>query len=162
MLYEPEFWVAVAFVIFLGIVVWAGGFKTLIQGLDARGKLVQAELDEAKRLREEAARVLADYRARRTEAEREAEAIVAAARDEAERASREAHERMTDFINRRTAAAEAKIAQAEQQAFAQVRAAAAETAVRVSETILRETVIGDKAQELLTRSLADVRAKLHS
>jgi F-type H+-transporting ATPase subunit b len=69
---------------------------------------------------------------------------------------------MTDFINRRTAAAEAKIAQAEQQAFAQVRAAAAETAVRVSETILRETVTGDKAQELLTRSLADVRAKLHS
>ena len=162
MLYEPEFWVAIAFLIFLGIVVWAGGLSALTEGLDARGKRVQAELDEAKRLREEAARVLADYRTRRAEAEREAEAIVAAAREEAERASREAHERMTDFVARRTAAAEVKIAQAEQQAFAQVRAAAADAAVLVSETILRETVQGEKAQELLAKSLADVRTKLHS
>jgi F-type H+-transporting ATPase subunit b len=162
MLFEPEFWVAVAFLIFLAIVVWAGGLSALTEGLDARGKRVQAELDEAKRLREEAARVLADYRRRREEAEREAEAIIAGAREEAERTSREAHERMTDFVARRTAAAEAKIAQAESQAFAQVRAAAAEAAVRVSETILREEVKGEKGQELLARSLSDIRTKLHS
>jgi F-type H+-transporting ATPase subunit b len=162
MFFEPEFWVAVAFVIFLGIVAWAGGFRALVGGLDARGKRVQAELDEAKRLREEAARVLADYRARRQEAEREAEAIVASAREEAERVARETHERMQDFLARRTAAAETKIAQAEQQAFTQVRAAAADAAVRVSETILREQVKGEKAQELLAKSLADVRTKLHS
>ena len=162
MLYEPEFWVAVAFAIFFAIVWKAGGLTALTQGLDARGKRVQAELDEARRLREEAAGVLADYRRRREEAEREAEAIIAAAREEAERTSRDAHERMTDFVARRTAAAEAKIAQAESQAFARVRAAAAEAAVRVSETILREEVKGEKGQELLARSLADVRAKLHS
>ena len=162
MLYEPESWVAIAFLIFLGIVVWAGGLSAITEGLDARGKRVQAELDEARRLREEAARVLADYRKRREEAEREADAIISAAREEAERASKEAHERMTDFVNRRTAAAEAKIAQAEQQAFAQVRAAAAEAAVRVSETVLREQVQGEKAQELLAKSLSDVRTKLHS
>jgi F-type H+-transporting ATPase subunit b len=162
MFFEPEFWVAVAFVIFLGIVGWAGGFIALRESLDARGKRVQAELDEAKRLREEASRVLADYRKRREEAEREAEAIVASAREEAERVSREAHERMTDFVARRTAAAETKIAQAEVQATAQVRAAAADAAVRVSETILREQVRGEKAQELLAKSLSDVRTKLHS
>ncbi len=162
MFFEPEFWVAVAFLIFLAIVVWAGGLNALTEGLDARGKRVQAELDEARRLREEAAGVLADYRRRREEAEREAEAIIASAREEAERASREAHERMTDFVARRTAAAEAKIAQAESQAFAQVRAGAAEAALRVSETILREKVKGEKGQELLARSLSDIRTKLHS
>jgi F-type H+-transporting ATPase subunit b len=162
MFYEPEFWVAVAFLIFLGIVAWAGGFRTMLQALDARGKRVQAELDEARRLREEAARVLADYRTRREEAEREADAIVASAREEAERVSRETHERMQEFVTRRTAAAETKIAQAEQQAFAQVRAAAADAAVRVSETILREQAQGEKAQELLAKGLADVRTKLHS
>jgi F-type H+-transporting ATPase subunit b len=162
MFFEAEFWVAVAFVVFLAIVWKAGGFKALTEGLDSRGKLVQAELDEAKRLRDEAAQVLADYRKRREEAEREAEAIVAGAREEAERASREAHERMSDFVARRTAAAETKIAQAEAQATAQVRAAAADAAVRVSETILREQVTGDAAQALLERSLSDVRKKLHS
>ena len=162
MFFEPEFWVLVAFIVFLAIVVWAGGLRAITEGLDSRGKRVQAELDEAKRLRDEATAVLADYRRRREEAEREAEAIIASAREEAERASREAHERMTDFVARRTAAAEAKIAQAETQAFAQVRAAAAEAAVRVSETILREEVRGEKGQELLARSLADIRTKLHS
>jgi F-type H+-transporting ATPase subunit b len=162
MFLEPEFWVAIAFVIFLGIVAWAGGFRAMTEGLDARGKRIRAELDEARRLREEAARVLAEYRRRGEEAEREAEAIVAAAREEAERAARDAHQRMEDFVARRTAAAEAKIAQAEQQAFAEVRAAAADAAVRVSETILRETITGEKAQELLARSLADVKTKLHS
>ena len=162
MLYEPEFWVAVSFVIF-GVIVWkAGGFKAVTEGLDARGRRVQAELDEAKRLREEASQVLAAYRRRREEAEREAEAIVAGAREEAERVARETQERMTDFIARRTAAAEAKIAQAEVQATAEVRAAAAEAAVRVSETLLREQVQGEKAQEILAKGLSDVRTKLHS
>src|SRR3954454_20507209 len=120
MMTEAEFWVAVSFFIFVGIVWYVGGFKTLFEGLDHRGKRIQAELDEAKRLREEAAGVLADYRRRREEAEREAEAIVASARDEAERVSRETNERMTEFPGRRTAAADAKIAQAEAQAAAQV------------------------------------------
>jgi F-type H+-transporting ATPase subunit b len=162
MFFTPEFWVLVAFIVFLALVAWAGGLSALTEGLDARGKRVQAELDEAKRLRDEAAGVLADYRRRREEAEREADAIIAGAREEAERAAKEAHERMTDFVARRTAAAEAKIAQAEGQAFAQVRAAAAEAAVRVSETILREEVKGETGQQLLAQSLADVRAKLHS
>src|SRR3712207_9048043 len=112
MLYTPEFWVAIAFLLFVGIVVWAGGLSAITGGLDARGKRVQAELDEAKRLREEASRVLADYRKCREEAEREAEAIVARAREEAERVSRETHERMNDSIPRRPAAAETKIVQA--------------------------------------------------
>ena len=159
---EPEFWVAVAFVIFLAIVWKVGGLNAIVEGLDARGKRIQAELDEAKRLREEASQVLADYRRRREEAEREAETIIANAREEAERVAKETHERMTDFVARRTAAAETKIAQAEVQATAQVRAAAADAAVRVSEAILRDTVTGEKAQELLAKSLTDVKTKLHS
>jgi F-type H+-transporting ATPase subunit b len=159
---EAEFWVAVSFFIFVGIVWYVGGFKALFEGLDHRAKRIQAELDEAKRLRDEAAQVLADYRRRREEAEREAEAIVASAREEAQRSAQEAHQRMTDFVARRTAAAEAKIAQAETQAMAEVRSAAADAAVRVSETLLRERMTGDAAQNLLNRSLAEVRTKLHS
>jgi F-type H+-transporting ATPase subunit b len=159
---EAEFWVAVSFLIFVAIIWKVGGFRTMTEGLDQRAQRIRAELDEAKRLREEAAQVLASYKKRREEAEREAEDIVAAAREEAERVSRETHQRMQDFVARRTAAAEAKIAQAETQATAQVRAAAAEAAVRVSETILKERVTGETAQNLLSRSLADVRNKLNS
>jgi F-type H+-transporting ATPase subunit b len=157
----PEFWVAVSFFVFLWIIWKVGGWRAITEGLDSRGKRIRAELDEARRLREEAAGVLADYKRRREEAEREAEAIIAAAREEAERAAEEANQRMTDFVRRRTAAAEAKIAQAEAQAAAQVRAAAAEAAIRVSEVILREKISGQAAEDLVTRSLAEVRAKMH-
>jgi F-type H+-transporting ATPase subunit b len=162
MIFEAEFWVAVAFVIFVAILWKAGAFKQITDALDHRGKRIQAELDEAKRLREEAAQVLADYKKRRGEAEREAEAIIVAAKEEAQRTADEAHQRMEDFVKRRTAAAETKIAQAEVQATAQVRAAAADAAIQVSETILRERMAGDAAQELISRSLADVRTKLNS
>ena len=158
----PEFWVAAAFFIFMAIVWRMGAFAKMFGAVDARGARIRAELDEARRLREEAAALLADYQRRRSEAEAEATQIVAAAREEAERVGREAHERMTEFVARRTAAAEAKIAQAETQAAQQVRAAAAEAAVKVSEAVLREQVRGQAGEELLSRSLAEVRTKLHS
>jgi F-type H+-transporting ATPase subunit b len=162
MFFEAEFWVAVSFFIFAAIVWKVGGLRALTEGLDKRGKRIQAELDEAKRLREEAAQVLADYKKRRGEAEREAEEIIAAAKEEAHRTAGEVHQRMEDFVRRRTAAAETKIAQAEAEATAQVRAAAADAAIQVSETILRERMAGEAAQELISRSLADVRTKLNS
>jgi len=162
MFFEAETWVAVAFFIFAAILWKVGGFRAMTDALDQRGKRVRAELDEAKRLREEAAKVLADYQTRRGEAEREAQEILAAAQDEARRTADEAHRRMQDFIERRTRAAEAKIAQAEAQATAQVRAAAADAAIAVSETLLREKLAGDAAQDLVARSLADVRRKLNS
>jgi F-type H+-transporting ATPase subunit b len=162
MFFTAEFWVLVAFVLFLAIVWYVGGFKQIMDAIDGRGRLVQAELDEARRLREEAAAVLADYTRRRQEAERDADQMIAAARDEAERVAREAHDRMTDFVARRTAAAEATIAQADVQATQQVRAAAAEAAIKVSETVLREQVRGQSGEDLLVRSLAEIRGKLHS
>jgi F-type H+-transporting ATPase subunit b len=162
MLHEAEFWVGVAFVIFMAIAWKMGAFKSLLSGLDSRAKRIRAELDEARRLREEAAAVLADYQRRRGEAEREAEDLVASAREEAERIAREAHERMADFVTRRTAAAEAKIAQAEVQAQQQVRAAAADAAVRISEEVLREEMRAGAGQSLITSSLGEIRGKLNA
>ncbi|HEX8417360.1 MAG TPA: ATP F0F1 synthase subunit B [Methylobacterium sp.] len=162
MFLEAEFWVLVAFVVFFGIVWKVGGFSQMTKGLDGRAKRVRAELDEARRLREEAAGVLADYKRRRSEAEREAEAIVAGAQDEAKRIAEEGHARLADFIARRTKSAEAKIAQAEVQATAQVRSAAAEAAVRVSEVILKERMQGDAAQDLVRLSLGEVRNRLRA
>ena len=82
---EPEFWVAVAFFIFVGIAWKMGAFKALVDGLDGRSAKISAELEDARQLREEAQRVLADYQKRRQQAESEADDIVKAARAEAER-----------------------------------------------------------------------------
>ncbi|MFC7399443.1 ATP F0F1 synthase subunit B [Chelatococcus sp. GCM10030263] len=158
---DAEFWVAVSFVVFLGVAIYFGAHKTVLVSLDARTKRIADELEEAKRFRAEAEALLKEYQAKRAAAETEAEAIVTNAREEAQRIAEEAHRRMNDFVVRRTAAAEAKIAQAEAQAAAEVRAAAAEAAIRASETVLKKAVQGERADAIFEASLAGVRSKLN-
>ena len=162
MFLTPEFWVLVAFLIFIGVLVYFGVPATILGALDSRTKRVSDELAEAQRLRQEAGRLLKEYEAKRLAAEREAADIVAAARGEAERLGRDSEERMADFVRRRTAAAEAKIAQAEAQAAAEVRAAAADAAVRASERVLRAELSGGAADDLVSRSLGEIRTKLNA
>ena len=158
---DPEVWVTIGFVLFLGVVYYMGAHTKVIAALDHRSARIKAELDEARRLREEAAALLADYQRRQREAEQEAEAIIADAKAEAERVAGEAHARMEEFVARRTQLAEAKIGQAEAQALADVRAAAAEAAVAAAEQILRDTATGPIADRLIAQGIADVKAKLN-
>jgi F-type H+-transporting ATPase subunit b len=157
----PEFWVLVATIIFLVIAWKVGGFGQLTAALDSRASRIQAELDEAKALRAEAERLLADYKKRQHEAEAEAEAIVAAARDEAERFKTESVEKVKDFVARRTKMAEQKIAQAEAQALADVRSAAAEAAVKAASVVLAAETRGAKAGALMASAIDEVKSRLN-
>jgi len=158
---EPEFWVAVAFVILMAVFAYFGIHRTVLTALDHRSERIKAELDDARRLKEEAAKLLAEYQARRASAEREAEEIISSARADAERIAAEARTKMEDFVARRTKTAESKIALAEAQALADVRAAAADAAVTAASTILSQSVKGSVADDLLAKGIAEVKAKLN-
>ena len=157
----PEFWVAASFAIFVVFLIYVGAHRKIIEALDARSARIKAELDEAARLRDEAAQLLAAYQKKQREAEKEAEAIVADAKAEAERVAAESRAKVEEFVARRTKLAESKIGQAEAQALADVRAAAAEAAVTAAEQILRATAKGQVADDLVARGIQDVKAKLN-
>jgi F-type H+-transporting ATPase subunit b len=161
MFLEPETWVAIAFVILMVLFAYLGIHRTVLKALDHRSERIKAELDDARRLKEEAAKLLAEYKARGASAEREAQDIVAAAKAEAERIAAEAKTKLEDFVARRTKTAESKIALAEAQALADVRAAAADAAVTAASTILSQSVKGNVADDLLAKGIAEVRAKLN-
>jgi len=161
MLQTAEFWVFVSFVIFMGILGYVGVHKTILSALDARSKKISSDLDEARTLREEAQKVLADYERKRREAEGEAKEIISAAKAEAERLAQEAKQKSEDFVARRTKMAETKIAQAEAQAIAEVRAVAANAAVKAAGEVLKKTAKGKKGEELVQKGLKEVRSKLH-
>jgi F-type H+-transporting ATPase subunit b len=158
---EPEFWVAVGFVILMIVFAYVGVHRTVLTALDHRRDRIKSELDEASRLKDEAAKLLADYKARGATAEREAQEIVAAAKAEAERIAAEAKAKMEDFVVRRTKTAESKIALAEAQAIADVRSAAADAAVAAASSILAQSVKGSVADDLLAKGIAEVRQKLN-
>jgi len=161
MFLEAETWVALAFLVFLGLLAYAGVHRKLVASLDDRAARIKAELDEARKLKEDAAALLADYRRKRQEAENEAQEIVAGARAEAERLAVEAKAKIEEFVARRTKLAETKIAQAEAQAAADVRAAAADAAVAAAERLLAEQAKGALASELVAKGIDDVRKKLN-
>ena len=160
-MFEAEFWVGVAFFVFVALVGYLGAHRMILASLDQRRDKIKSELDEARRLREEAEKLLAEYRRRQQDAESEAQTIISSAQAEAERIAAEAHAKMQELIARRTAIAQTKIAQAEAQALADVRAAAADAAVAAAEKILRQTAKGKVADDLIAKGIEDVKAKLH-
>jgi F-type H+-transporting ATPase subunit b len=161
LIYEPETWVAIAFLIFVGLLLKLGVPNLLFKALDDRSARIKAELDEALKLRKEAEGVLAEYRRRQGEAEKVAESIILNARVEADRTAAEAQTKVEEFIARRTKMAETKIAQAEAQALADVRATAADVAIAAAEAILVKTTHGAAADALVTKAIGDLKAKLN-
>ncbi len=158
---EAETWVAIAFLCFLGLLAYLGAHRKILAALDQRSSRIKSELDEARRLREEAQALLAEFERKGREAENEAAAILASAKVEAERLAAEAKARMEDFVARRTKMAETKIVQAEAQAVADVRSAAADAAVAAAEKILSTAAKGKVAEDLLAQGIEDVRSKFN-
>ena len=161
MLFDPETWVALAFIVFVAGLGYLGVHRMIAKSLDERSGRIKAELDEARKLKEEAAQLLADYQRKRQEAEGEAQQIIAGAKAEAERLAAEAKTKIEEFVARRTKMAETKIAQAEAQATADVRSAAADAAVAAAEKILTQETKGKLASELVAKGIEDLRSKLN-
>ena len=161
MLQEAEFWVALGFFVFVGLLGYLGVHRMIAKTLDERAGRIKAELDEARKLKDDAAQLLADYRRKRDQAESEAQEIIAGAKAEAERLAVEAKVKIEEFVSRRTKMAEVKIAQAEAQAAADVRSAAAEAAVAAAEKILAQEAKGNLANELIAKGIDDVRKMLN-
>jgi F-type H+-transporting ATPase subunit b len=159
---DPEFFVLLGFLVFVGVLIYVGAHRVVLKALDARGEAIAAELSQAAKLRDEATALLASFEKKSAEAEANAAAIVAEARAQAEQLGVEAAERLKEFIARRTKQAEAKIALAEAQAAAEVRAAAAEHAARAAEVVLSDQMKGSAGADLVSREIGQIRGRLSS
>lgn len=154
-------WVTVALVIFLGIVVYLKVPGMISKALDARAAKIRADLDDARRLREEAKALLAEFQQKRKDAEKEAADIVAAAKREAELLLADAHKKTEDYVQRRTVMAEQKIAQAEREAVNEVRSSAVDIAVEAARKLLSASADIKAGEELFKSSLQELKSKLN-
>ncbi len=157
---DPTFWVLISLLIFIGILLWAKVPKLGANALDSRAAAIAKELEDARRMREEAQALLVQMQQRRQDAEAEAETLVAQARAEAARLRAEAGAALEERVARRAKMAEDKIARAEQQAEADVRAAAADLAVNAAEALIRETLDSAARTKIFESSLKDLERRL--
>jgi F-type H+-transporting ATPase subunit b len=158
---NPLFWVLIAFLAFVALVLYYKVPAVITKMLDDRADGIRKELDEARRLREEAQALLADYQRKAREAETEARTIVDQAKREAEALAADARKSLAESLERRSKIAEDKIARAETQALSEVRATAVESAIAAAQELLKTRVKGDVGNSLISQSINDLRGKLN-
>ena len=158
---DTETWIALGFLIVIGVMLWQRVPSMVGKQLDSRAAMIQAELDAASKLRVEAETLLAQYQRKAAEAELEAQAILTEASAAAERFSTEARAALTTQIERRAQQAQDKIAQAETQAMTEIRALAANAAVAAAEKLIAARLNEQRAATLISDSIKDIPAKLN-
>ena len=151
-IFEPEFWVAVSFFIFVGLVLYLGVHKKIAAALDNRAAQIKKELEEARHLREAAEKVLADYKRKEGDVAKEAQEIISLAGKEAEILAEETRRSMKEHFERRMKLAEDKIARAEAEALREVRNAAADAAVIAAQTLFAKGLTPETANKLVNRA----------
>ena len=156
----PEFWVLLAFVIFVAL-LWKKIAGAFVGVLDARTDKIRQELDEAQRLREEAQSLLASYQRRQRDAQKEAEEIIAHAREEAERLRRQAAADLEASLKRRETQAIDRIAQAEAAAMQEVRTLTVDLAIAASRKLLSENLPQSQQDALVAQAVAELPRHLN-
>ena len=158
---DPTFWVAVSFLVFVAGVLYAKVHKNVAASLDAKAATIKAQLDEALELRKDAERLLAEYQRKQRDAKKMAETIVSDAEKVAESLKLQAKADINELVERRERLAKEKMAQAEQLAIKQVKAAAVSAAVAAAKTVLAESLKGKAGSTLVKASIDEVEDKLH-
>lgn len=159
--FDATFFAFVGLVIFLALIVYLKVPGMVAKNLDARADQIRNDLSEAKRLREEAQQLLAEYQRKRKEAEADAAKIVASAEREAEALAAEAKAKTEEFVARRNALSEQKIRQAEADAIAAVRGAAVDLAIAAAEKVIAARTDQAVQSDLFAQAVGEVKARLN-
>jgi F-type H+-transporting ATPase subunit b len=158
-LQDHHFWVLISFLIFIAL-AWKPAMRSITANLDNRTARIRSDLDEARRLRDEAEQLLAEYRRREREGAEQAQSIIAHAREEAERIAAQAARDLDLLLARRQRLAEERIAQAEARAAAEVRAAAVDTAIAAAREVIASQVDEQRGGALIDSAIAALPQRL--
>ena len=151
-IYEPEFWVAVSFFIFIGVLVYLGVHKKVANELDARALRISKELEEVRRLREEAEKLLAGNRRKLGDVVTEVDNIIALAARQAETLAVETRQSLKEHVERRIKLAEEKIARAEMEAVRELRNDAVDVAIAAAQNLIAAKLTPNRAKKLVSES----------
>ncbi|MEN3974437.1 F0F1 ATP synthase subunit B [Emcibacter sp. SYSU 3D8] len=158
---SPEFWVAIAFLAFVALLLYVKVPKLIASTLDKRSAAIATQIDEARRLREESEALLAQYQRKEREAHDEANQIVAHAETEAKRVAADAQKALEANIARREQLAVEKIAQAEATAVKEVRTVAVEVATEAARKVIAASIDPGKANALVEDAIRELPKHLH-
>ena len=159
-MFGAEFWVAAAFVAFVGVLI-KFAYRRIIDALDSRADGIKDEIEGAKRLREEAQQLLANYQRKHRDAVKEAEEIIKQAKGDATRMAAQTAADLETEVKRRTELAFAKIARAEAQVIQDVRNMAVDLAVRAAGQLVQDRLGEEQAGKIVDDAISELNRKAH-
>jgi F-type H+-transporting ATPase subunit b len=160
-LHNTDFVVSVAFVVFVGVLLYAKVPAKIAALLDGRAAQIKAELDEARALRDEARAILSSYDKKQKDVQEQSARIIASAKEEAQAAAAKAKDDLKASIARRLAAAVDQISSAEAKAISAVRERAVQVAVAAAGDVLAGQMTAEAASGSIDAAIAQVDARLH-
>jgi len=158
---DTYFVVLVAFAIFIGLLAYVRVDKLLFSALDQRATKIKSELEEARRLRDEAQSLLATFERKQSEVGAQAEAIIAQAEEDAKLAATQAKAELAASMDRRIKAAEDQIASAEKAAIKEVKDRAVAVAIAAARDVIAQNLSADARAGMVDAAIDEVGAKLH-
>jgi len=153
--FDEAMWVALGFVLFV-VLVWKKAGAALAETLDTRSAKIKSELDEARKLHEEAKSELDSLKGLKRDAEKEAKTIVANAKAAANRIRETAAQKAVETVDRREAQAAAKIQASEAALLNELRAKAASLAVDAARELIAEKMDEDASLKLIEASVKQI------
>lgn len=160
MLSDPTFWVGLAFVLVVAM-AFKPAAKAVFSSLDGRAAKIRAQIEEARKLREDAQVLLTSYQGKQQNAMAEAERIISQAKEEATRIRIDAEAGLARALERRQKQALEHIAQSEAQALAQVQRTAVDAALTAAEALIRENMDDDKKLALADKAISELQARMN-
>ena len=153
--FDEAMWVALGFVLFI-VLVWKKAGAALAETLDTRSAKIKSELDEARKLHEEAKSELDSLKGLKRDAEKEANTILANAKAAANRIRETAAQKAVETVARREAQAAAKIQASEAALVNELRAQAATLAVDAARELVAEKMDEDASLKLIETSVKQI------
>ena len=160
MFQDPTFWVLVAFIGFIGVLVYFKVPGMVTKALDARAEKIQMDLEEADALLKEAQDLLASYQKKQRDSSDESQAIQARAREEAKRILENGRLRIEESLQRREKLAMDRITQAEASALSEIQALTVDIALDATHELLATNVSDDKANAMLNDAIKELPDRL--
>ena len=159
-MFDESFFVALAFATVVAAFLYLKLPQRLLAALDAKSAEIANELEQARKLREEAQALLANYETRRKAADQQAEVILTEARETAQRLAEESRTAMQAQLERRTLQAESKIARAEEQLVGEVRSAITQLAVDAAAHLIETGMSAQQANALIEQNISELKDRL--
>jgi F-type H+-transporting ATPase subunit b len=160
MIQDPAFWVGLAFLLVVALAARKVA-RTINYSLDARAATIRAQIEEARKLREDAQALLAEYQKKQRDAMAEAEQIITEAKAAAQRLKADAEQELANSLERRKQQALERIAQSEAQAVAEVRNTAIDVALNAAEDLIRQNLSSQQKEALADQAITELSKRLN-